>query len=1218
MNRHTRISLAFFALLLGSLALLTGRPARVGAQEVTLTVNRIGEGTVTVNPGPPYTVGQTVTLTAVPAVGWDFVSWDVTGNQKWWDNGWDYRVPVTVGADGHARKNKPVDVKVNFTTVLNSLGKTGALDPNSIRVVEVDENDNVIDDEVVSQFDPEATYNASTNALGTVIFIMEGNTGANQSRRYHIYFDVTGKNFAPPAYTPQVIVTDGIKDQGEDSFKIQTNVGTLYYHKKGAGFSSYDDLNGNDWIGWSNATGSEGKDRGIPNMVYPDDGGHFHPGLRSATSTLVNQGPIKATVVSTVSKGVSKWKATWEFYPEYATMTLQQATFEYWFLYEGTPGGKLELNTDYMVRSDGTQTNLGTSWVGDLVGEEWVFFSDPNVGRSLFLAHHDDDQLTDSYKPIKSDMTAFGFGRNDRQNYMSAVPNQFTFGLIETLTYDPAAGMIRGAYKALQVNQANGQVRLGAALGNKNPASFTLKGDHVITATFSQQQYDLLVTVNGQGTVSKQPDKAKYGFGEQVTLTAAPEFGWTFDGWGGALSGNQNPTTITITGNTSVSASFSQALVINRTVNGEGEIVLDPDKPAYLSGEVITATAAPDLGWSFAGWSGDLTGTQNPQTVTVTRDLSITATFTEERYSLTVNKIGNGTADWSPKQADYGYGDLVTFTAAADEGWYFDGWSGDLISENETESFTITGNTVVTATFSELQYYSVTVTTAGQGTVTKSPDQDEYLTGTGVTLTATPADGWFFSGWSGDLTGSANPASITVDSDKVITATFVQETYPLNVTVIGQGQVTKNPNKAEYAKGESVTLTAAPQIGWVFSNWSGDATGSTTSVTVTVDGPKNVTATFILGDTYELIVNTQGNGDVLVDPDKAEYLAGERVTLTAVPNPGYVFVGWTGDVSGITNPVKVTMDRDKEVTARFAQSIKAESDAFNYCAIADSPWQFLDPVGDANPDKTSTLEFTGTHARITIPGGINHEMLPTGNLTSRLMQQTVNTDMQLEVKFDSPVSQRFQQQGLVIEQNEQNFLRFEVYSDGTAVHIYSASYIGGTFKRRVDTTVNAFSAVRLRVTRTNDTWKFQYALDNGALIDAVTFKQALTATAVGVYAGNQGWRQTPAPEHTAIIDYFYNLADGATPTDKSLLTVNVAGQGTVQRNPNQPLYQCGANVQLTATPANGWNFGGWSGDASGSNRTVTVQLSGPKTVTATFTQVSPQRRVMLPVVISRP
>ncbi|MCP4426832.1 MAG: DUF1349 domain-containing protein, partial [Chloroflexi bacterium] len=130
------------------------------------------------------------------------------------------------------------------------------------------------------------------------------------------------------------------------------------------------------------------------------------------------------------------------------------------------------------------------------------------------------------------------------------------------------------------------------------------------------------------------------------------------------------------------------------------------------------------------------------------------------------------------------------------------------------------------------------------GSITKNPDQTSHTDGTAVTLQAVPDLGWTFVGWSGDLTGSVNPETITMNSHKTVTATFEAEAYTLNVTEVGGGSVSLNPDQPIYRYDDDVTLQAKPDPGWQFDGWSGDLTGSSTSTNITMDGNKAVTATF--------------------------------------------------------------------------------------------------------------------------------------------------------------------------------------------------------------------------------------------------------------------------------------------------------------------------------------------------------------------------------------
>ena len=89
----------------------------------------------------------------------------------------------------------------------------------------------------------------------------------------------------------------------------------------------------------------------------------------------------------------------------------------------------------------------------------------------------------------------------------------------------------------------------------------------------------------------------------------------------------------------------------------------------------------------------------------------------------------------------------------------------------------------------------VDVTVVGNGTVGRVPDQALYDVGSSVELTATPADHWHFAGWSGDASGATNPLTITVDAAKNVTATFAPDQFALDVAVVGNGTVAKNPDQ---------------------------------------------------------------------------------------------------------------------------------------------------------------------------------------------------------------------------------------------------------------------------------------------------------------------------------------------------------------------------------------------------------------------------------------
>jgi pectate lyase len=142
--------------------------------------------------------------------------------------------------------------------------------------------------------------------------------------------------------------------------------------------------------------------------------------------------------------------------------------------------------------------------------------------------------------------------------------------------------------------------------------------------------------------------------------------------------------------------------------------------------------------------------------------------------------------------------------------------------------------------------FTLTTNVSGSGSITRNPNAASYAAGTVVTLTATPAAGFQFAGWSGDLTGSANPTTITMSANRTVTATFTTTAGPftLNVGVNGSGTVSVSPNQPTYPAGTVVTLTATAGANFGFVNWSGDLAGVANPAAITMNANKSVVANF--------------------------------------------------------------------------------------------------------------------------------------------------------------------------------------------------------------------------------------------------------------------------------------------------------------------------------------------------------------------------------------
>ena len=121
-----------------------------------------------------------------------FLVSDVNALDEWWNASWHYRMKVEINSTDYERVDTPIEIVINFTNELNALGIYDNFDSNSVRVVEYDSLGNVLY-EIPSQFDPDSNYNASDNAVGEVVWIMNGTTPVGTMRYYYIYFDTEGK-----------------------------------------------------------------------------------------------------------------------------------------------------------------------------------------------------------------------------------------------------------------------------------------------------------------------------------------------------------------------------------------------------------------------------------------------------------------------------------------------------------------------------------------------------------------------------------------------------------------------------------------------------------------------------------------------------------------------------------------------------------------------------------------------------------------------------------------------------------------------------------------------------------------------------------------------------------------------------------------------------------------------------------------------------------------
>jgi len=205
---------------------------------------------------------------------------------------------------------------------------------------------------------------------------------------------------------------------------------------------------------------------------------------------------------------------------------------------------------------------------------------------------------------------------------------------------------------------------------------------------------------------------------------------------------------------------------------GGGNVSADTPGGQYLSNTLVQLSASPATGWNFLRWEGDASGTSLTQQVTMDQARSVQAIF--GTFVTTPPLEGGSVLNW-PSSGPYPFASRLRISAIPSNGWYFIQWvepaAGQMVSPlifEVTNAFP-----TVRAVFGSLPNsttFALTTLVNGNGVVTKSPQQPNYPKNFPVTLTAAPAA--TFLGWSGDESGTNPVLTVSMDTNKTITANF--------------------------------------------------------------------------------------------------------------------------------------------------------------------------------------------------------------------------------------------------------------------------------------------------------------------------------------------------------------------------------------------------------------------------------------------------------------
>ena len=307
--------------------------------------------------------------------------------------------------------------------------------------------------------------------------------------------------------------------------------------------------------------------------------------------------------------------------------------------------------------------------------------------------------------------------------------------------------------------------------------------------------------------------------------------------------------------------------VLTAVANGNGTVTRTPDAESYKEGTSVILNAVADAGYRFTSWSDG--NKENPRTVVVNADMTLTAIFQDEnlplQYMLNVTAGVGGSVTKSPDKALYDEGTVVTVTAVADEGYAFSQWSDG--NTETTRKVTMDKDYVLQATFNTLQPTDIT----------------EFAIKTSeLNMTVT---------WKST---APNFEVLIKDKDDEKVSKLIAENTAKD----------ENPNKFTYtvSKNGKYTVSVTP-----LDN-AYQPVGASVSKEVTLR--KTVY--------YMLVVLPSENGKASMPVGVEQYKSGEEVSLTPIADEGYVFDQWLVNGSVVADEkLVIMMDQDYEVKPTF-------------------------------------------------------------------------------------------------------------------------------------------------------------------------------------------------------------------------------------------------------------------------------------------------------------
>ena len=472
----------------------------------------------------------------------------------------------------------------------------------------------------------------------------------------------------------------------------------------------------------------------------------------------------------------------------------------------------------------------------------------------------------------------------------------------------------------------------------------------------------ILNTQTLNGTIVLDPPGGAHLAGTTVSATAVADPGYVFASWSGDLAGSSNPASLLMDDHKTIVANFVQLYTLTVDSSANGSITLNPPGGTYPAGTQVSVTANATPGYIFGVWGGNLTGTSSTAILVMDGNKTISANFQAAEtltnlgsntwvvpdgvYQVTIRAWGGGGAGGSAAcgeatsntQVRGGGGAggafaLKTFTVSPGQEINYTIGQGGL---GAGPGFThLSSGTAGGATFASLGGNTLVSASGGSGGVNVSATNANISGAGGLAPQSGNTGDWSYYGGNGATansngTGGGGGSAGASSPGGNAPSPFTGSNAPGGTGGLDGG--------ANGAAGHNTTangnIGGSPGAGG-----SGAAVRNNTPFTANnshrsggAGGDGRLIVSYEITTPQQFTLNTSAaNGSITLNPPGGTYDAGTEVTVTAVPDSGYRFNEWSGDLAGSSNPTSIVMNANQSVTALFKQIVPTLT-----CRIVDS------------------------------------------------------------------------------------------------------------------------------------------------------------------------------------------------------------------------------------------------------------------------------------------